>query len=168
MTNPYDNPFGDQGGDDPFSRPGQQGQNGRQGQPGYGQSSAYGQPQPQSYGQDPSYGQPQNYGQMQAYGGGQPMQAYGANGLPRAPKSKIAAALLAFFLGGLGVHNFYLGNISRGVTQLVLTLIGWATAILLIGFVFLAAVGLWAFIEFIMLLVGASPYDRDSEGYPLQ
>lgn len=63
-------------------------------------------------------------------------------------KSKILAAVLAFF-GGFGVHNFYLGYTSRGITQLVLYLIGLATSIILVGFVFLVAVGLWVFIEFI-------------------
>lgn len=29
-------------------------------------------------------------------------------------KDKVAAALLAFFLGGLGVHRFYLGQIGLG------------------------------------------------------
>ena len=30
-------------------------------------------------------------------------------------KSRIAAALLAFFLGGFGVHKFYLGKIGQGI-----------------------------------------------------
>ena len=34
-------------------------------------------------------------------------------------KSKIAAALLAFFLGGFGVHKFYLGQVGRGVLYLL-------------------------------------------------
>lgn len=165
MTNPYDNPFGDQGGVDPFSQQGQQGQPGQSpyGQADYGQAG-YQQGFPQPGANGPAYGQVQPYGQQPM----QPMQAYGANGLPRAPKSKILAAVLAFFLGGLGVHNFYLGNTSRGVTQLVLTVIGWVTSILLIGFVFLVAVGFWVFIEFIMILVGSGGYERDSDGYPLQ
>ena len=172
MTNPYDNPFGDQGGVDPFSQQGQPGQSpygqadyGQQnyGQQNYGQAG-YQQGFPQPGANGPAYGQVQPYGQQPM----QPMQAYGANGLPRAPKSKILAAVLAFFLGGLGVHNFYLGNTSRGVTQLVLTVIGWVTSILLIGFVFLVAVGFWVFIEFIMILVGSGGYERDSDGYPLQ
>ena len=41
------------------------------------------------------------------------------------PKSKIAAGLLAIFLGYLGIHNFYLGYTNKGITQLLLTLIGW-------------------------------------------
>ena len=32
----------------------------------------------------------------------------------------------------------------------------------------LVAVGLWVFIEFIMILMGSGGYERDSDGYPLQ
>ena len=39
-----------------------------------------------------------------------------------APKQKLVAFLLAFFLGPLGVHNFYLGKTGMGVTQLILTI----------------------------------------------
>ncbi|MFN1516101.1 TM2 domain-containing protein [Vibrio owensii] len=34
-------------------------------------------------------------------------------------KSRIAAALLAFFLGGFGAHKFYLGKIGQGILYLV-------------------------------------------------
>ena len=34
-------------------------------------------------------------------------------------KSRIAAALLAFFLGGFGVHKFYLGKIGQGFLYLI-------------------------------------------------
>jgi hypothetical protein len=40
------------------------------------------------------------------------------------PKSKLVAGLLAIFVGGLGIHNFYLGYTNRGVTQLLLSTIG--------------------------------------------
>lgn len=46
------------------------------------------------------------------------------------PKSKIAAGLLAIFLGTLGIHKFYLGYTSAGVIMLLVTLLGW---IVLIG-----------------------------------
>ncbi|HAF45145.1 MAG: hypothetical protein A2100_00060 [Sideroxydans sp. GWF2_59_14] len=34
-------------------------------------------------------------------------------------KSRIAAALFAFFLGGFGAHKFYLGQIGLGILYLV-------------------------------------------------
>lgn len=34
-------------------------------------------------------------------------------------KSKIVAGLLALFVGGIGVHKFYLGKISAGVIYLL-------------------------------------------------
>jgi len=40
------------------------------------------------------------------------------------PKSKIAAGLLAIFLGALGIHKFYLGYTSAGIIMLLVTLLG--------------------------------------------
>ena len=40
-------------------------------------------------------------------------------------KSKIAAGLLGIFLGGLGIHKFYLGAKGAGITMLMLWLFGW-------------------------------------------
>ena len=34
-------------------------------------------------------------------------------------KQKIVAALLAFFLGSMGIHHFYLGSVMAGVICLV-------------------------------------------------
>ena len=34
----------------------------------------------------------------------------------------MTAALLALFLGGFGIHQFYLGNSGKGVLYLILTL----------------------------------------------
>lgn len=84
-----------------------------------------------------------------------------------AQKSWVVAVLLAFFLGTLGVHNFYLGNTSRGVVQLSLTVLGWVTSLLLIGFFFLAVVGLWVVVEFVLLLLRAGSMGTDSRGVPL-
>lgn len=53
-------------------------------------------------------------------------------------KSKLAAALLAFFLGGFGIHKFYLGQVGLGILYL---LFFWT---------FIPA--LVAFVEFILLL----------------
>lgn len=37
-------------------------------------------------------------------------------------KSKVAAGLLAIFLGGLGIHWFYLGKTTRGIIYLLASL----------------------------------------------
>ena len=34
-------------------------------------------------------------------------------------KSKIVAALLAFFLGGIGIHKFYLGKVGAGILSII-------------------------------------------------
>ena len=131
--------------------------------PGYGQP-AYGQPgytagQP-AYGQ-PGYGQPGYTAGQPAYGqpgyaAGQP--AYGQPVVGTAPKQWLVAALLAFFLGALGIHNFYLGYTAKGIIQLVLT-------ITVIG-AFISVI--WAFIEFIMIIARSGSYAYDAQGQPLQ
>ena len=55
-----------------------------------------------------------------------------------AQKSRMAAVLLAFFLGGIGAHKFYLGRV------------GWGILYLLFCWTFIPAV--IAFIEFIVYL----------------
>ncbi|MBV7281407.1 TM2 domain-containing protein [Corynebacterium sp. TAE3-ERU30] len=86
---------------------------------------------------------------------------------PVQQKSKILAAVLAFFLGTFGVHNFYLGRNGRGAAQLVCTIFGYLGLLLIIGAFVLIAVGIWAFVEFIMILAGMGGYDRDANGVPL-
>lgn len=120
------------------------------------------QPQPQPF-QQPGF---QQHHPLQPQPGQIPMYAMGAQ--PVQQKSWIAALLLAFFFGTFGVHNFYLGNTSRGVAQLVLTVLGWMTAIIAIGFVFMAVVGVWAFVEFILILLRSGSMAHDSQGVPLK
>lgn len=64
------------------------------------------------------------------------------------PKSRLAAALLCFFLGGLGIHRFYVGKPGTGVLML-LTLGGF---------------GIWALIDFILICCGSF---KDAKGLPL-
>ncbi|WP_288832612.1 NINE protein [uncultured Corynebacterium sp.] len=92
---------------------------------------------------------------------------YGQAPYSSAPKSKIVAALLFFFFGTFGIGNFYLHQNKRGVTKLVLSIVGFLTAILIVGLVILIALGIWAFVETILVLVGAGGYDRDGRGVPL-
>ncbi|MBB2204144.1 TM2 domain-containing protein [Gluconacetobacter takamatsuzukensis] len=40
-------------------------------------------------------------------------------------KSKIVAGLLAFFLGGFGIHKFYLGYNKAGIVMLLITMFGF-------------------------------------------
>lgn len=76
------------------------------------------QPQPQP--------QPMNYGD------------YGYSAPRLHDRSKMAAALLAFFLGGIGVHKFYLGQTGMGILYLIFCWT-WIPAII-------------AFVEFIIFL----------------
>ena len=46
-----------------------------------------------------------------------------------AQKSKVAAGLLAIFLGSLGIHKFYLGQTKAGIIMLAITLVGSLVAI---------------------------------------
>ena len=108
-----------------------------------------------------TYGTAYDANQQAAYAAGQ--QAYGqpAYGQPfaaDAPKQWIVALLLAFFLGALGIHNFYLGYTTKGIIQLILT-------ITVIGAPIAA---IWAFIEFIMIIARAGSYAYDAQGQPLQ
>jgi len=120
----------------------------------------FGQPQQPQFGQQPF---PQNAPQFNQVANYQP--GYAPVGY--APKSKIAAALLAFFLGAFGAHNFYLGYKSKAFWQLGLTIAGIITSVVLIGVFIILAVELWAFIEFIMILAGAESFKRDANGVPL-
>jgi len=51
-------------------------------------------------------------------------------------KSKITALLLCIFLGGLGVHRFYVGKIGTGIVWLLtggILGIGWLIDIIMIA-----------------------------------
>lgn len=53
-------------------------------------------------------------------------------------KSKVVAGILALFLGGLGVHRFYLGNIGLGILYLLFCWTGIPAMVAFIeGLVFL-------------------------------
>ena len=80
-------------------------------------------------------------------------------------KSKLVAGLLGLFLGGYGVHNFYLGYTGKAVTQLVISVLGILLAFLFFGIPNFI-VGIWALIEAIMILCGN--IKTDAKGVPLK
>ena len=86
----------------------------------------------------------------------------GGNPLESGEKSKIVAALLALFLGPLGVHKFYLGMNTAGFILLGTTILGWLTLIILIGFPLIMATGIISFIEFI-IYIASSDADFDAK-----
>jgi len=84
---------------------------------------------------------------------------------PADAKSKIAAGLLAIFLGTLGVHNFYLGYTSKAVIQLVLSIVGIVLSCIVIGIFIVFGVWIWTLVEGIMILTGS--INKDAKGTPL-
>ena len=61
-----------------------------------------------------------------------------AVGNPVSDRSRLAAALLCFFLGVFGVHRFYVGKVGTGILQVVT----------------LGGLGIWALIDLVFILVG--------------
>lgn len=63
----------------------------------------------------------------------------------KSDKDWLTTLLLSFFLGALGIHSFYVGKTAIGVIQLIT----------------LGGCGIWALIDFIMIICGSY---RDGEG----
>ncbi|MDR1014188.1 MAG: TM2 domain-containing protein [Coriobacteriales bacterium] len=70
-------------------------------------------------------------------------------------KSKVFTGLLGIFLGGLGVHRFYLGYKMIGIIQIA------------VSFVTLGYGALWGIIEGILILAGVA-IKTDAKGMPLK
>lgn len=81
------------------------------------------------------------------------------------PKSRLATTLLAFFLGEFGAHRFYVGKTGTAVVMLLLGIAGVATSWIFVGIPILIAVGIWAFVDFIIAVVGSM---RDKDGKLIQ
>ena len=67
-------------------------------------------------------------------------------------KSPVAAGLLAIFLGGIGIHKFYLGYNNEGVILIAATVLSWLTVLIGIGFLGLMAIWVVCLIEGIIYL----------------
>ena len=67
----------------------------------------------------------------------------------KSEKGFVPTLLLALFLGGLGIHRFFVGKIGTGILQLLT----------------LGGLGIWALIDVIMIAVGAF---KDKAGLPIK
>ena len=71
-------------------------------------------------------------------------------------KSRLVAGLLGIFLGGFGVHRFYLGWTGIGIAQIVVTILTCGLG------------ALWGLVEGIMIIAGAQSFQTDAQGRPLR
>lgn len=97
----------------------------------------------QQYGQQPIGGMVNQYQPQMMQSGG---------------KSRMAAGILGLLLGGLGIHNFYLGYTGKAVAQLLITVLSFGIL------AFIPAI--WGLIEGIMILTDKNYLDAD--GFPLE
>jgi TM2 domain-containing membrane protein YozV len=83
-------------------------------------------------------------------------------------KSKLAAGLLGIFLGGLGIHRFYLGYTNIGIAQLATDVIGWVLLPFTCGISMVLIIGahVWGLVDGVMILTGS--INRDAQGKPLR
>jgi TM2 domain-containing membrane protein YozV len=68
----------------------------------------------------------------------------------------MAAGLFGIFLGGFGVHRFYLGYTNIGIIQIIVTVLTCGLG------------HIWGLVEGIMILTGAEQFRTDAEGRPLR
>ncbi len=106
------------------------------------------------------------------------------------PKSRLAALLFGIFLGGIGVHNFYLGHAIKGLTKVLMLVCGLIvyiggivkvaidgysysysissiatfSGLIIVGFLLMWIPGIWAFVEWILIACGKA---KDSSGLPV-
>jgi TM2 domain-containing membrane protein YozV len=77
-----------------------------------------------------------------------------AYGYPQG-KSRTTAGILGIFLGGLGVHRFYLGYTGIGIAQIAVTIVTCGFG------------AIWGFVEGILILTDSPSFATDANGVPL-
>lgn len=68
------------------------------------------------------------------------------------PKSRMTYILLALFLGGFGIHNFYAGYSGKGIAQLLISCL---------------TCGVGAIAVFIWVIIEMCTVDKDANGVPM-
>ncbi len=79
---------------------------------------------------------------------------YEKSSIPPKNKSRLTAGILGILFGAFGIHNFYLGNKTMGLAQIIVTIGTFGAGCL------------WGIIEGILILCGK--IKTDSEGMPLK
>lgn len=74
----------------------------------------------------------------------------------KSERLRMVAGLLGVLVGGIGIHNFYLGFTKKGVIQIVVTLVTCG-----IG-------SIWGLIDGTLILMGKEGYDKDADGKVLK
>ncbi len=69
--------------------------------------------------------------------------------MEKSDKGFVPTLLLCFFLGGLGVHRFYVGKIGTGILMLLT----------------LGGLGIWTIIDFVLIAIGNF---TDADGLPIK
>ena len=86
-----------------------------------------------------------------------PMAQYAENAavppLPAYQQSRLGYILLGFWLGEIGLHNFYAGYIGRGIAQLLITVLSF-------GFLFWIS-WIWALVEIVVV-------SKNAKGIPFR
>ncbi|MBF0787651.1 MULTISPECIES: TM2 domain-containing protein [unclassified Streptococcus] len=67
-------------------------------------------------------------------------------------KSPVTALLFAIFLGEFGVDRFYTGNKELGIAKLALTIIGYVTLFIMVGFFLLLGAYIWKVIDCFLIM----------------
>ena len=81
------------------------------------------------------------------------------------PKSRLVVALVALFMGLIGIHRFYIGKTNSGIAMLSLFLAGWSFIwIFPLGISIWIALSLWAIIDIVKIFRGDMV---DADGLPV-
>ncbi|APT85752.1 hypothetical protein CAQU_03745 [Corynebacterium aquilae DSM 44791] len=79
-------------------------------------------------------------------------------------KRMAIAAILAFFTGAFGIHDFYLGYTKQGFIKLGLSFAGVVLSVIDDGLLLIFAVNIWALVDFFMILTRNGRLATDSSG----